>query len=153
MKTVIFLALLLGTITTSSAAVSCPICGRQTVDVTTQQDDLSKPSVNLCVWNRSMCANEFYGKGSLICPHDHYAYEAQLKTWNKSVQDRDAFPLPLHPSIYSFPLPPTPQILSRVVYSQTFASLSSVEHSVLFWCKTDDAFFKQLEEYSKAQRV
>lgn len=135
---------------TSCASDLCPVCQHVTVDVNAQKDDHSKPSKNLAVWNRSICANPFYSKGSLICTKDGYAYEAGFKTWNLRLNDRDGFGLPLTRSIYSLPLPPKAAIKSGVVYSQEFASLKSVEHSLLFWCVTDTAYFSKIGDYAKA---
>lgn len=133
-----------------AAESQCPVCDGTTVEVTTQNDDRSKPSKNLAVWNRSSCGNPFYGKGSFICPKDGYAYEASFKTWNLSLNDRDRFSYPLAKSVYSFPLPPVANIKSGVVYSQEFSSLSSVKHSLLFWCVTDTVYFGQVEAYAKS---
>ena len=143
------LLLLFLSVVASYAGLKCPVCRAAAVDTTSQKDDLSKPSKNLEVWNRSICANPFYGKGSYICPKDGYAYEAGFKTWNLSLNDHDRFAHALAGGIRSFPLPAERNITSGVVYSQEFTDLSSVKHSLLFWCTTDTGYFKKIRAYAE----
>jgi hypothetical protein len=131
----------------------CPVCQSILVDVTTQVDDKSKPSKNLSVWNRSICANPFFHKGSLICPRDGYAYEAQLKQWKLSLESRDSFAYPLDRKIYEFPLPVSKAIKSRTVYSQIFEKLDSIEHGLLFWTLLDDSYFTEIRKYAKTNGI
>ena len=145
----ILFALLALDILSVEAGELCPVCRSQLVDVTTQTDDASKPSRNLSVWNRSSCANMFFGQGSWICPRDGYAYEAQMKQWELSLEDRDAFALPLDRSIYGFPLPDGKRIKSRTVYSQEFSTLESVKHGLLFWTVIDEQYFDKIRQYTK----
>ena len=44
----------------------CPVCGGAVVAVEQVQDDVSKPSRNIAVWNRSICGNELFGPGATI---------------------------------------------------------------------------------------
>jgi len=132
------------------ADTRCPVCKRELVDVTKQKDDTSKPSRNIGIWNRSMCGNRSYGDGSLMCLHDNYAYDATLMNrWGLALENRDGFAIPLAKAIYNFPLPIDENIKSRVVYDQDFKTLSSVTHSLLYWCSTDKRFFKKVKAYSK----
>ena len=149
MKTIFALFLLIISRGIASSAIHCPVCHRAAVEVTTQKDDLSKPSKNMEVWNRSSCANLFYGDGSYICMKDGYAFEASLKTWNLSLSDRDGFVLPLAESIRSFPLPANSKLQSNAVYSQEFKSLKSVIHALQFWCLTDPEYFKTVKIYAE----
>lgn len=133
--------------------VACPVCQKQAVEIATQKDDTSKPSRNLRVWNRSICANLSFGEGSFICPIDGYAYEAQLKHWELSQENRDSFAHPLDHRISQFPLPDQKRIKSRTVYSQEFETLGKVRHSLLFWTVIDAAYFKKLQEFSKTKGI
>ena len=128
--------------------IQCPICEGELVDVTQQKDDQSKPSRNLAVWNRSVCANPFFHEGSLICLRDGYAYEFQLEHWELSLEDRDGFAHPLDKAIYEFPLPIAERIKSRVVYSQRFVDLGEVEHEFGLWTSNDDDYFDKISNYS-----
>jgi hypothetical protein len=135
------------------AAQNCPVCKGKVVDTRSLKDDISKPSLNIAVWNRSNCGNLFYHKGSLICPAGGYAYEPSFKTWNLSLNDKDGFKHPLLKTVYSFPLPVKANIKSGLVYSQEFSSLSKVKHSLLFWCSTDSAYFKKSQEYANVNKL
>jgi hypothetical protein len=96
MNMILITILFLGFCTVSRAAEPlCPVCNKKTFEVTTQKDDPSKPSKNIDVWNRSVCATLSYGKGSYICMNDGYAYDASLKTWKLKLNDRDGFAHPL----------------------------------------------------------
>ena len=152
MKAILTLFLLL---VSSTAAVSaehlCPVCEQAAVKISQQKDDHSKPSKNLAVWNRSSCANPFYGTGSYICATGGYAFEAGFKTWKLSLNDRDQFAHPLTRSIHQFPLPVKSNLQSGLVYSQEFDSLKSVKHSLNFWCATDDAYFERIQTYGRAE--
>lgn len=133
---------------------SCPICKGDLVDITKQKDDKTKPSRNLSVWNRSNCGNPFYGKGSLICLKDNYAYDAKhIKKWTLSITNKDNFALSLHKSIYDFPLPIQKNIKSRTVYSQEFKTINSVKHSLLFWCIADKHYLKKIKSYANKNGI
>lgn len=131
---------------------SCPVCGGAVVAVERVKDDVSKPSRNLDVWNRSSCGNLLFGPGSMICPHDWYAYSALSKKWELSLEDPEGFALKLDGRIQSVPLPEKGKIRSRVVYSQSIDG-EGVVHSVLFWCDTDQSYLERLREYAKRAGV
>jgi len=137
----------------SHAEDRCPVCQGALLDVTKQQDDRSKPSINLAVWNRSFCGNGLFGSGSTICPRDGYAYEANLKRWKLSLEDRDSFKHPLDPRIHEFPLPDKNHMKSATVYSQDFETLAAVKHEILFWTVIDKGFFAKVREYAKTQGI
>jgi len=126
----------------------CPVCGGTVVAVEKVKDDVSKPSRNLDVWNRSSCGNPLFGPGSTICPHDSYAYSAFLEKWGLSLEDPKGFALEMDGRIRDLPLPDKGKIRSLVVYSQRI-DIDVVVHSVLFWCDTDQRYLDRLDEYAK----
>ncbi|OVE81241.1 hypothetical protein BVY04_03700 [bacterium M21] len=96
-----------------------------------------------------MCGNPSYGKGSTMCTHDHYAYDATLmKCWKLALANKKGFSHPLEKSIFNFPLPPKTMENTRRVYSQEFKTLNEVKHSILFWFKTDDEYIIEAKEYA-----
>jgi hypothetical protein len=130
------------------ALPNCPICGTETLLVSEQKDDTSKPSRNISVWNRSMCGNSMFKGESSICPKDDYAYDASMmKWWMLSLENKDGFSLPLKNSVYEFPV--SAEADSRVVYSQQFITKDTVRHSLSFWCKTDNDYFQVIRNYAK----
>lgn len=131
----------------------CPVCQTKLVDITTQKDDESKPSKNLEVWNRSSCSNPFFGKGSLFCLRDGYAYEDQLKRWELSLLDRDGFAYPLDRRIHDLPLPERNKIKSGTVYSQEFRTLEAIKHGLLFWMVIDEHYFSKIRQYAKTNGI
>ena len=137
----------------SHAEDHCPVCQGAVLDVTKQKDDQSKPSINRAVWNRSICGNKSFGSGSTICPRDGYAYEARLKLWELSLEDRDSFKHPLDRRIYEFPLPGIDNIKSGTVYSQEFATLGLVKHGLLFWTVIDNGYISKVRQYAKSQGI
>ncbi len=132
------------------ALPDCPVCGTETLLVSEQKDDTSKPSRNISVWNRSMCGNSMFKGDSSICPKDHYAYDASMmKWWILGLESKDGFALPLEESVYDFPV--TEKANSRVVYYQHFIKTDSIRHSLSFWCETDHAYFDVIREYAKKE--
>jgi hypothetical protein len=150
MSRILLTCLLLGTWSFVVAAEPqiCPVCGRGVTPMEQMKDDVSKPSRNLAVWNRSSCGNPLFGPGSTICPHDWYAYSAFLKKWELSLEDPKGFALELDGRIRDLLLPEKGKIRSGVVYSQSLDG-DSVVHSVLFWCETDQGYLDRLTEYAK----
>jgi hypothetical protein len=126
----------------------CPVCGGAVVAVEQVQDDVSKPSRNLDVWNRSSCGNLLFGPGSTICLHDWYAYSAFSKKWELSLEDPKGFALAIDGRIRDLPLPDKGKIPSRVVYSQSLDG-DGLVHSVSFWCDTDESYLNRLSDYAK----
>jgi hypothetical protein len=130
----------------------CPVCGGPVTPIEQTKDDLSQPSRNLHVWNRSSCGNPLFGPGSVICPRDWYAYSSVLRNWGLSLEDPDAFALKLEPRIRQFPLPEKSAIRSGVVYSQEIIG-DRVVHSVGFWCDTDRRYLEKVDEYRQSANV
>ena len=130
----------------------CPVCGGAVVAVEQVKDDVSKPSRNLDVWNRSSCGNLLFGPGSVICPHDWYACSTFSKKWELSLEDPKGFALEMDSRIRDLPLPDKGKIRSLVVYSQRIDG-DVVVHSVSFWCDTDQHYLDRLNEYAKRAGV
>jgi len=130
------------------ALPDCPVCGTETLLVSEQNDDTSKPSRNISVWNRSMCGSSMFKGDSSICPKDHYAFDASMmKWWILALENKDGFALPLEKAVYDFPV--TEKANSRVVYYQHFINKDTVRHSLHFWCETDHSYFQVIREYAK----
>lgn len=121
----------------------CPLCGGPVVPVEQISDELEKPSRNISVWNRSICANQFFGSGSVICTRDWYAYSPKLKKWELSLNDASGFAVELDARIRYFPLPESSAIRSGVVYSQEIDEQATVD-SVSYWCETDEDYLAKL---------
>ncbi len=117
----------------SCRAEVCPWCGGALTKVGDITDDQSKPSKNLGVWNRSICANPFYDQDSVICSQCWHAYSKLLDSWERSSELPDSFRRPLAEDIRLFPLPSRKDITSLVVYSQN-CTPTQVTESVGFWC-------------------
>ena len=130
----------------------CPVCGRAVVPVEQVKDDVSKPSRNIAVWNRSSCGNLLLCDGSLICTHDWYAYSSVLKRWELSLEDPNGFAWGLDSRIRGFPLPKKGKIRSRVVYRQWIDGDGIVD-SVDVWCDTNEGYLDSLRQYAKRARV
>lgn len=96
-------------------------------------DDRTAPSKNLCVWNRSVCANPFYGDQSLICTQCWLSSSKLLNQWERSSELPESFRPPLSASIRAFPVPTGKDIKSRAVYCQEIVS-ARVSESLTFWC-------------------
>jgi len=112
------------------------------------QDDPSKPSRNIAMWNRSSCGNLLFGPGATICPHDWYAYSAELEKWELSLEDPKGFALAMDGRIRDLPLPEKGKIRSGVVYSQSIDG-DKIVHSAGFWCDTDESYLDRLNDYAK----
>jgi len=126
----------------------CPVCGGAVVPIEQVQDDTSKPSRNLAVWNRSSCGNLLFGPGSTICPRDWYACSAFSRKWELSLEDPKGLALEMDGRILDLPLPDKGKIRSLVVYSQSIDG-DGVVHSVGFWSDTDESYLDRLNDYAK----
>ena len=150
---VFFLALLhVAGVTAALAAETYPICTGGLAKVGTITDDRSKPSKNIAVWNRSMCANPFYDDDSIICTECWYSYSKQFSRWERSSELPDSFRRPLSVTIRQFPLPPAKEIKSLVVYSQQVAG-AQVTESVLFWCTDSPTLLDPFRDYCRVQNL
>lgn len=145
------LGLLFATVSLARAAEPCPVCHGKAVETSTVIDDESKPSRNLSVWNRSICLNPFYGKGSVICLRDAYAYDPQLKYWALTLADRDSFAHKLVVAICEFPLPAG--LPNGAVYRQEFVTLKAVKHGVSFWTALDEDYFAKIKRYANSRQI
>ncbi|EDM25985.1 hypothetical protein LNTAR_19347 [Lentisphaera araneosa HTCC2155] len=119
--------------------IACKEICSQTIDI---KDDISKPSKNITIWNRSMCPN-FHSYG-FICPKDFYAYSSYEKQWNLSTVNKDAFTIKLNSSIYNVPIPK--QTINLVVYDQTITKKKKNE-SLCFWIKIDETYIQEIKKY------
>jgi len=141
-------------VTSVRAADGCPLCSGKLVKVGKITDDQSKPSKNLQVWNRSMCANMFYDNDSVICTQCWHAYSKHFSRWERSSELPGSFRRPLSAAVRKFPLPPAKDIKSpRVVHSQEIAG-AQITESVLFWCTDSPKLLGSFRDYCRehAQR-
>jgi len=144
--------LLLCSVHRSSAADACPVCGGKLTTVGTVTDDRTKPSKNISVWNRSICANMFYDDASVICTQCWLSYSKQFQRWERSSELPDSFRRPLSAGIRGFPVPPAKNIKSLVVYSQQIAG-AKVSESVAFWCTDSDSLISDFRAYARKHNL
>jgi hypothetical protein len=130
----------------------CPICGGRIVKMGTVTDDTNLPSRNLCIWNRSICANPFYGPDSAICTRCWHAHRALTGNWERACESPASFQKPLSSAIQGVPLPPADAIRSRVVFTQTYDKKRFTE-SVAFWCVGDESLLARLRSYCTATQL
>ena len=126
---------------------SCGVCGGNVVPISSVADDRIKPSRNISVWNRSICANPFYRDSDVICTKCAHAYSTMLKAWSLALQDSGGFQKPLHVSILDFPLPSSSNVTFGIVYRQTLAASNRTD-SVSFWCLDDEQYLAIIQRYS-----
>jgi len=132
-------------------AAACPVCGGSVVKIATVVDDTNAPSRNLCVWNRSICANLFYGHDSVICTRCWHAHSDTLGKWERSSESPTTFQRPLRVVIGGVPLPSSDSLRSRVVFTQTFAKKTT--DSVAFWCVDSQSIQSALRAYCATNRL
>ena len=125
---------------------TCPVCRGRTANIRTVTDETNAPSRNLCVWNRSVCANLLYGPDSVICTQCWQARSPHLDRWERASEIADSFQKPLGPVIRGFPLPPSDRLRSRVVFTQAYANARFTE-SVAFWCVDREGVLAGLRGY------
>ena len=140
--------LLLCSVLPGLAADACPDCGGKLTKVGNVADDPTKPSKNISVWNRSICANMFYGDDSLICTRCWLSYSKQFQRWERSSELPDSFRRPLSPAIRGFPVPPAKNIKSLVVYSQQITG-AQMSESVAFWCSDSADLIAGFRAYAR----
>ena len=118
----------------------CPVCGGKVTSVDRVRDDLGKPSKNIEIWNRSMCANGLIG-GALVCTKCwlcSYFYE---EDWKRMSELRDSFVPPIDKAIHDFPL-------GTVIasYERKFAGTDLTDSLELEW---DESKYPRYREYCK----
>ena len=65
-------------------AGKCPVCSGRTEKVRTLTDETNASSRNVCVWNRSVCANLISGPDSVICTQCWLAHSPLLDRWERA---------------------------------------------------------------------
>jgi hypothetical protein len=125
----------------------CALCGAPTISIGTIEDDRSRPSRNIAVWNRSMCGNLFYGTGSAICSRCWQAYSTPLRRWQLGLDDPSGFYLPLSEEMTQFPLPKSDGAEVHPVYYQEYDGEVLTE-KVAFWCKSDDKYLAAAQAHA-----
>lgn len=130
----------------------CGVCGGPVAEVSSIMDDTSKPSRNLSVWNRSICANLLYGAESRICTRCWHAWSSVSGAWSRALEDPREFQKPLHPSILRFPLPAAGDVKSRIVYAQEFDGGCRRE-SVGLWCVNDPQYVSRVRTYARERKL
>jgi hypothetical protein len=133
-------------------AAACPVCGGSVVKTARIVDDTNAPSKNLCVWNRSICANLFYGANSVICTRCWHAHSDTLGKWERAAESPESFQKPLGTVIRGVPLPSPDSLRSRVVFTQTFAKKTFTD-SVAFWCADSQSIQSGLRAYCTTNRL
>ncbi len=132
--------------------VTCPICGGRLVKTAAITDDRNAASRNLCVWNRSVCANMLHGPDSVICTHCWHARSERVDKWERASESIAVFQKPLSPAIRYVPVPPADAIRSRVVFTQTYDKMKFTE-SLSFWCVNDESLLTRIRDYCKTARL
>lgn len=126
----------------------CPSCNKECTPIFEIKDDVTKPSKNLSVWNRSMCASLIFY--THVCKEHFYAYCLTFKKWELSLEGKNAFPIKLHKSIHQMPISKKPRY--RVVYSQEIYEKRR-EDSVAFWFIHDEKYIHYVKDYVKANNL
>ena len=152
MKTIYTLLLSVALTLGCIAADKCPLCKGALSTVGAIKDDTSLPSINLSVWNRSICANLLYSDASPICTTCWHAYSEALKKWERSSENPISFTQPLSAAIRGFPLPPSGSITSRVVYSHAVADGKPSE-SLFFWCRRSEDYLRRARRYADEHKL
>jgi hypothetical protein len=133
-------------------ATACPVCGGSVINTATVVDDTNAPSKNLCVWNRSICGNPFYGAESVICTRCWHAHSDTLGKWERASESPTTFQRPLRVVIRGVPLPSSDSLRSRVVFTQTFAK-KTLRDGVAFWCVDSPSIQSGLRAYCATNRL
>ena len=110
----------------------CPVCGGKVTNVERLKDDLGKPSRNIEIWNRSMCANLLLG-GALVCTKCwlcSYFYE---EDWKRMSELRDSFIPPIDKAIHDFPLGTV-----EATYDRRFAVTDLTDSMEFGWDGSED---------------
>lgn len=122
-----------------AAQTNCPVCHGILVTAGSLVDDETKPSRNIDLWNRSYHAAfwPFFSAASLVCSRCFLAFREGDEKWVRSSEELRSFHVPLLPAITGFPLPPSDELRSPVVYGQEFGGAFADQgrsDSVDFWC-------------------
>ena len=131
---------------------ACPVCGGRVVKTAMVSDDTNAPSRNLCVWNRSTCANLLYGSRSVVCTRCWHARSEFLGKWERASESPSSFQKPLSSVIRGVPVPSADSVRSRVVFTQTYAKKRFAE-SVAFGCVDSESVLSCLRGYCAANRL
>ena len=131
----------------------CPICDGRLVRAGIMKDDVSSPSRNLQLWNRSYHGDFWpsYSEDSPICSQCLTAFREYDETWARSTEVLKSFWVPLSPAIAAFPFPSKASVTSRVVFSQEFKGIHAdggLSESVSFWCRCSPKRLKTMETYA-----
>lgn len=128
----------------------CGVCNGPVVSIASVTDDRTKPSRNIKVWNRSICANLTYSGDSLICTRCWHAYSPYMPgTWQRALERPEGFQQALSFAIAQFPLPSNDNVHSLVVYYQSWDG-SVCDEEVMFWATDDDQYLSRAEKFAEA---
>ena len=130
----------------------CPVCSGPLAKVGTIADDISKPSRNLCVWNRSACGNVLHGADSLVCTRCWHAGSHLVGDWERSIENPNGFRRPFSPTLRAIPLPSGDSLRSRVIFTQTYSRKRFTEN-VTFWASNSESLFYSLRGFCLANRL
>ena len=130
---------------------ACPVCGGQVVKTGTVTDDTNAPSRNLCVWNRSSCANLAYGPDSVICTRCWHGRSKLLGKWERASESPASFQRPLSPAIRGVPVS-ADSVRSCVVFTQTYNNKKFAER-LSFWCMDSESLLASLRAYCATNRL
>ena len=127
---------------------ACPICGGKLSTAGAMQDDESRESVNLELWDRS---SDGYGypPGSPVCTRCYAAYDIVAGEWRRSSELPGSFFIPLSESILNFPLQDRIKGL-RTVYRQNFKGKDASggrKESVAYWARDSKGFRDLIQAY------
>ena len=131
---------------------ACPVCGGRVVKTRKVANDTNAPSRNLCLWNRGICANLFYGPDSVICTRCWHAHSELMGKWERASESPASFQRPLTPAIRGVPVPPADAIRSRVVFTQTYDKKRFAE-SLAFWCVDSESLLASIRGYCATNRL
>jgi hypothetical protein len=136
--------------TTAEQAIPEHRCGGSGGPITTLgtlKDDLTHPSRNIEIWNRSACASLLYDAESPVCTDCWMAYSSVQKRWSRSLANKNAFKIQLAESVAAFPVPDRTLLRSKVVYTQSFDGVSMLEE-IRYWAKRDEHYLSLAKEYA-----
>jgi len=118
----------------------CPVCGGRVVIVDKLKDDLSKPSRNIEIWNRSMCANLLLG-GALACTRCWMCSYWFEEKWKRMSEVPDSFIPPLSKAVHDFPV-----AADEASYSREFEGTTLTDSLLVAW---DESKYAGYREYCK----
>ena len=124
----------------------CPVCGGRITLAQTVRDDLKKPSKNLDLFNRSMCALG-PSSGSVYCTRCWFLSRWDEEEWRRSSEFPDTFFRPLCPAIRKFPI-----AAGVGSYEQVFSGINVTE-GVYFWDKKSAEIISRYNDYCKEHEL